>query len=654
MLRKAAEAVRRSRYPSQISAPEWAFIQRVYTAWLTFARKAPALEPGFCDAWYELSEAALFDGVNDTAEAAYWKALNLQKDAGWIYWWGIQMYEPKWLGNQKQLEHVVRLAIAQRLPDVTGAEGAITELSRSGENRLAELLAAATAAVMKQNLPPDSPPGSPTDLEQRGRFITTVASAGLEASAVREGRSLKALAPMDPTIQHWYGWAMLDEGMFQQAAAELTAAIAARPEFWGSHSGLGACDTHLGDYKAAISEFRLALQMNPDDADSRRGLALALQESGQFLAAIHEYRRVSPQDVETTSEISVILSQLGTYDTALSTARTAMRQQPSAVPPHVAAALALAGKHLYPGSVQEMVAAVDLDPRETNSFDDFARLLISSDSIDAVRVMAELVRLYPASVAAHYGLALALQHEKQSVKAAAQFDEAIQRQSQLTARLKGLATTERATFAASLQALKARLNGAAATPVTPTPVTPAAAAPPPHPATPVPAAGPVTGGGAAHKVYSVTAVSPEKIVVRLAAANAPTERTEYTIPLDSFAASDVSVLPADDQHPAIRVRIACGPASISILAAGSTAPVEHTQVWVDLGFDDQAAAEVAAAMFRDVAEDRELSEQMERTAASFQDVLDRIRASAKEPVQDKGFSDNARTKGAGGAGNGAV
>jgi hypothetical protein len=72
--------------------------------------KAVQLDPRWFASWDELSAVAAFSSDEQVAHASFQKALSLSRGDPSVIRWGLQLYQPKWLGDRKELERVARTA----------------------------------------------------------------------------------------------------------------------------------------------------------------------------------------------------------------------------------------------------------------------------------------------------------------------------------------------------------------------------------------------------------------------------------------------------------------------------------------------------------------------------------------------------------------
>ena len=112
-LANIAEDLRQSRLANDLSASDWAALRRLYGQQEQAALQATALDPRYGRAWLRLAEAATFSGDSVRANAAFSKALALDTDKQGVYFWGLQMYQPKWNGDAAALGRIAALAAAE-------------------------------------------------------------------------------------------------------------------------------------------------------------------------------------------------------------------------------------------------------------------------------------------------------------------------------------------------------------------------------------------------------------------------------------------------------------------------------------------------------------------------------------------------------------
>src|SRR5579871_5030857 len=91
-----ADRLRQARNTSQLSPDEWKALNRLYAHQLSAAQNAAALDPLYGLAWTEIAISGAFAGKPTVADTALWKAIRLDRGNMRPYWWGLEMYQPKW------------------------------------------------------------------------------------------------------------------------------------------------------------------------------------------------------------------------------------------------------------------------------------------------------------------------------------------------------------------------------------------------------------------------------------------------------------------------------------------------------------------------------------------------------------------------------
>src|SRR5574342_413580 len=90
-----------------------------------------------------------------------------------------------------------------------------------------------------------------------------------------EGHALQSPAQDVEEVRSRFAWALYYVGQYGRAREEFTKGIAARPNWYGLHNGLGWTFLKLGDRARGRESFQRALQLKSEFADARAGLAQA-------------------------------------------------------------------------------------------------------------------------------------------------------------------------------------------------------------------------------------------------------------------------------------------------------------------------------------------------------------------------------------------
>ncbi len=88
-----------------------------------------------------------------------------------------------------------------------------------------------------------------------------------------EGNMLQSPARDLGEVRSRFAWTLFYVGDYARARVQFTRGIAARPNWYGLHNGLGWTLLRLGDREQARQSFQRALQLRSDYADATEGLA---------------------------------------------------------------------------------------------------------------------------------------------------------------------------------------------------------------------------------------------------------------------------------------------------------------------------------------------------------------------------------------------
>jgi hypothetical protein len=105
-----ASSVRQQRFADQLNADEKTALDALYKRWLGAVEEAVKIDPLFGRAWLRVSAAACSAGCKQEAETAYQKAYALCQERYDVFWWGLQLYQRKWLNDMNKLREVAQSA----------------------------------------------------------------------------------------------------------------------------------------------------------------------------------------------------------------------------------------------------------------------------------------------------------------------------------------------------------------------------------------------------------------------------------------------------------------------------------------------------------------------------------------------------------------
>jgi serine/threonine-protein kinase len=162
--------------------------------------------------------------------------------------------------------------------------------------------------------------------------------------------------PADFWLNHSLGFALLERGLWDEAAGHFRAAVAVRPNSAVVHSNLGVTLSRKGLTDEAIVSYHDALRCNENYALAHYNLALALAKKGLHDQAIAAYNRaieLRANFPDTHYSLGNALTKKGRLDEAIAAYRRAIDFRPGFVEAHNNLGLALQ----HQGRVDEAIAA---------------------------------------------------------------------------------------------------------------------------------------------------------------------------------------------------------------------------------------------------------------------------------------------------------
>lgn len=103
-----AQAVRNGKYYGQMTSQERSRIASFYPNQMMAGLQGALVDPRAGGAWFQVCEGAAFDGQSEIADVAYWKSLALDPTNHDVYWWGLQLYQPKWQEDSVKMHQVAQ------------------------------------------------------------------------------------------------------------------------------------------------------------------------------------------------------------------------------------------------------------------------------------------------------------------------------------------------------------------------------------------------------------------------------------------------------------------------------------------------------------------------------------------------------------------
>lgn len=289
-LADVAAGERQGRTYGALSASEADDLGRLYARAETAALKAVRLDPKFAEAWENLAVAATFNSNNSNAalaDHALQTALALSGDKRAVYYWALQMYQPKWNGDPAKLDHFAHLAAADTSLTVDDVVILAPELGSCGYPEMqAKMLTdfiARQRAILVQH--PD---------DGQAHFELAVVQDAMDApkEALAEYQRAAALLPEDSSVQYRYGAALDAARNYDQAEAPLRVALKIDPDFPEAHYCLSEVLQlqNSGKDAEAKRELKTTLVLDPTYGKAYRDLAVFSEVENNPAEAISLYQ----------------------------------------------------------------------------------------------------------------------------------------------------------------------------------------------------------------------------------------------------------------------------------------------------------------------------------------------------------------------------
>ena len=393
-LANIGEDLRQARVANDLSAADWAALNRLYAQQEAANLQAVRLDPTDGHAWYALAETATFYGDSAQADAAFRKALVLDADKDEVYSWGLQMYEPKWGGDPASLARVAALAAAEPWDNSASAVDIAESLDGAGFHAesaqvLSGVIARFRAAVAK----------SPTDVLSHWSLAASLAAQKTPTSlreATLEYRTAAHLMPNAPTIHRWLADVLDQRNRGTAAIQEYRTALALDPFNADTHFALGMLLKRRQQFAAAQPELRLALRLDPRNAEAHYGLGEILVQQHHYkpaAAELQEAIRMSFYSINAWVSLPSILDEIGQYDGCLQAGReadhvlTEQRDADSETEPFIHNAMADADLHkkAWVNSLAESHVSLSYSPNDAVAHENLAEAYSGQGKKDAAR-----------------------------------------------------------------------------------------------------------------------------------------------------------------------------------------------------------------------------------------------------------------------------
>jgi Flp pilus assembly protein TadD len=183
-----AQSFRKGVYFNQMTEEQISAVVPLYERAVAAAERAVERDPLWPLTWNELSVAAAF-ASDSRADKAYRKALALDPDDQDILWWGLELYQPKWLDDPEMLRKVAAIAASKDYRWPQWNYRLSQSLLRAGFKREAQVMLQRALASNKRYVE-----RHPNDLTLRLEFARALKRYGRPAEARVQEQAAERIA----------------------------------------------------------------------------------------------------------------------------------------------------------------------------------------------------------------------------------------------------------------------------------------------------------------------------------------------------------------------------------------------------------------------------------------------------------------------------
>ena len=384
-LENISEDLRQGRLANDLSASDWAVLNKIYAQQEASALRTTALDPLDGHAWNGLAQTATFLGDPVQAEAAYQKSLALDSDKEEVYDWGLQMYQPKWGGDPAALRRIAALAAAE--PWDNSSDAVYVASSLDGAGFKAESAQVLTNYITRQRAVTAK---LPLDAAAHWSLAAALAAQKTPVSlreATLEYRTAEHFMPNAPAVHRWLADVLDQRHHAKDAVAEYRQAIALNPFDAATHLDLGFLFKREQRFPEALPELQLALRLDPHNAEAHYALGEILSRQHQPRLAAAEFSeavRLEFYTINAWISLPSALDNSKQYDQAIAAGQeadhilTEQSQANSETEPfvHDAVADAYLNKKQWAASLAESKTSLSYNPNDAIAHENLAEAYI--------------------------------------------------------------------------------------------------------------------------------------------------------------------------------------------------------------------------------------------------------------------------------------
>ncbi|MDP2719405.1 MAG: tetratricopeptide repeat protein, partial [Dehalococcoidia bacterium] len=234
--------------------------------------------------------------------------------------------------------------------------------------------------------PVSTPVPKPTSATPNPTTAFTPASATPKPTA--------ALTPASPAQENTNrGWALLNEGKYDEAIAEFDTAIKLDPEYFYAYSFRGFAYSKKGQYDLAIADYSKAIELDPKNANAYLNRAFAYYNNKQYDLAIADYNKaieLDPKNANAYLNRGLAYYYKGQYALAIADYNKVIELDPKNANAWNNKGVALNKLSRSAEAMESYTRALQIDPSHESAKSNKASLMARSDGL-----RSEKTPLYP-------------------------------------------------------------------------------------------------------------------------------------------------------------------------------------------------------------------------------------------------------------------
>ncbi len=186
---------------------------------------------------------------------------------------------------------------------------------------------------------------------------------------------------------HWHrAYIFKEQSRVREAADEVRAVIAIRPEWTDAHNFLASLHVLQGDNEAAIQEWKIVLESDPQNQEATEGLLGLARSAGEAkdyekaLAAFDELVKLFPEDSTVRADRALTLYNMNRINDAIKGYEDAIRLDPFDSQLLNDFGLLYQGTKDFPKAIEMFMKAIDLD-KNIDALENYAVLQFKLNEI---------------------------------------------------------------------------------------------------------------------------------------------------------------------------------------------------------------------------------------------------------------------------------